>query len=133
LNLRALIGVTIVSPLSKDQAMSSTTSLKLPDELKSKIADTAKRRGKTAHALMVEALQQAMDEAQLEDEFYQDAIEASENMMRTNMAYSFDEIKRVARARVRGDFSVVPTAHAVDPSKPMRPDLFIDHHDRDVQ
>jgi predicted transcriptional regulator len=43
--------------------MTTTTSLKLPDALKEQIAQTAAREGKTAHALMVDALQTAMNEA----------------------------------------------------------------------
>ena len=36
--------------------MASTTTLKLSDELKVRIASAARQTGKTAHAFMVEAL-----------------------------------------------------------------------------
>ena len=45
--------------------MTTTTSLKLPNALKEQIAITAAREGKTAHALMVDTLQTAMDDAAL--------------------------------------------------------------------
>ena len=103
--------------------MTSTTSLKLPEELKAQIAETAKKRGKTAHALMVETLQQAMNESQMEDDFYREAQEAYDDMLRTNVAYSFEEVKKFVHTRVRGDLSYEPVPHALDPSKPMRPEL----------
>jgi predicted transcriptional regulator len=37
--------------------MTSTTTLKLSDELKARIASAAQQTGKTAHAFMVEALE----------------------------------------------------------------------------
>ena len=40
--------------------MSSTTSLKLPDALKTRIAQVAALEDKTAHALVVDTLQEAM-------------------------------------------------------------------------
>ena len=43
--------------------MTVTTSLKLPDALKATIAQVAALEGKSAHALMVDALQTAMDDA----------------------------------------------------------------------
>ena len=45
--------------------MSVTTSLKLPDALKNTIAKLAAFQGKTAHALMVDTVQSAMDDALL--------------------------------------------------------------------
>ena len=43
--------------------MSVTASLRLPDALKNTIAKEAAIEGKTAHALMVDTLQSAMDDA----------------------------------------------------------------------
>ena len=37
--------------------MTATTTLKLPDELKARIAAVAQQSGKSAHAFMVEALE----------------------------------------------------------------------------
>ena len=43
--------------------ITGTTSLKLPDTLKATIAKVAAFEGKTAHALMVDTLQAAMEDA----------------------------------------------------------------------
>lgn len=45
--------------------MSVTTTLKLPDELKARIAAAAEQTGKTPHAFMVETLQAQTDLAEM--------------------------------------------------------------------
>jgi predicted transcriptional regulator len=102
--------------------MTATTSLKLPDALKEQIAQTAAREGKTAHALMVETLQTAMDDARMREEFHREAEEAYDDMVRTNVCYSHEEMAKWACARARGDKTARPTPQAYDPNKPMRPD-----------
>jgi predicted transcriptional regulator len=114
-------GVTIVSP-DRNIVMTSTTSLKLPEELKAIIAETAKRRGKTAHALMVEALQQAMEEAQVEDEFHREAMQAYEDTAATNICYSHEEISNWMLAKLRGENPPKPKPQPYNPAKPMRPE-----------
>ena len=74
--------------------MTTTTSLKLPDELKAQIAMTAKREGKTAHALMVEVLQTAMNEASLMRAFQDSALAAYEETVRIN------KVSAVKRSRL---------------------------------
>jgi predicted DNA-binding protein len=102
--------------------MTVTTSLKLPDALKEQIAQTAAREGKTAHALMVETLQVAMDDARMREDFYREAQEAYDDMLRTNICYSHEEMTQWARARARGDTTARPKPQAYDANKPMRPD-----------
>ncbi len=101
--------------------MTATTSLKLPEALKEQIAQTAAREGKTAHALMVDTLQTAMDDARMRDEFHREAEEAHEDMLRSNMCYSHEEISQWMRAKVRGDTKAQPSPEPYDPSQPMRP------------
>jgi predicted transcriptional regulator len=103
--------------------MTTTTSLKLPEALKEQIAQAAAREGKTAHALMVETLQSAMDDARMREEFHREAQEAHEDMLRTNICYSHEEISKWMRAKVRGDNKARPNPEAYDPGKPMRPEL----------
>jgi predicted transcriptional regulator len=83
--------------------MTSTTSLKLPDELKAQIAILARQEGKTAHALMIEALQTAMNEASLMQAFKQSALAAYEETVRLNKVYRGDDIKAYYLAKMRGE------------------------------
>ena len=108
--------------------MTTTTSLKLPDALKEQIAITAAREGKTAHALMVETLQTAMDDARMREEFYREAEKAYEDTVRSNICYSHEEIAKWMRAKVRGDTKARPKPEPYDPSQPMRPQLRSEKH-----
>lgn len=83
--------------------MTSTTSLKLPDELKAQIAIVAKQEGKSAHALMVEALQTAMNEASLLQAFRQSALAAYEETVRLNKVYRGEDIKAYYLAKIKGE------------------------------
>ena len=88
--------------------MTTTTSLKLPDELKAQIAMTAKREGKTAHALMVEVLQTAMNEASLMRAFQDSALAAYEETVRINKVYSGEAVKAYYLAKLRGEKAKKP-------------------------
>ncbi len=101
--------------------MTATTSLKLPEALKEQIAQIAAREGKTAHALMVDTLQTAMDDARMREEFHREAKEAHEDMLRSNICYTHDEISQWMRAKVRGDTQARPSPEPYDPGQPMQP------------
>ena len=62
--------------------MSSTTTLKLSDELKARIASAAQQSGKTAHAFMVEALELQTELAERRSAFVADALLAREEVAR---------------------------------------------------
>ena len=53
--------------------MTAPTTIKLPDELKERIAPLADAAGKTPHAWMVEALERQADLAEAREAFIQDA------------------------------------------------------------
>ena len=57
--------------------MASSTTLKLPEELKERIAPLAKDAGKSAHAWMVEALQERAALAEKRKSFVADALAAA--------------------------------------------------------
>jgi len=59
----------------------STTSLKLPDELKQRIAEAARRAGITPHAFMVAAIEQATASAETRAHFVAQAEAARKDML----------------------------------------------------
>lgn len=99
--------------------MSTTTSLKLPDALKAAIAQVAAFEGKTSHALMVETLQTAMEDALARQQFYVDGEAAWQDTLSTNKAYRNEDVKAYIVARVRGDKPTRPQPVPFDPAKPM--------------
>lgn len=103
--------------------MATTTSLKLPDNLKLQIAWLADKQGKSAHALMVEALQRSIEDALLRQRLYEDADEAWDETLRSNIVYGADEVHQWFLAQVRREKSTCPLPRPLNPDKPMQPEL----------
>lgn len=99
--------------------MSSTTSLKLPDALKATIAHIAALEGKTAHALMIDTLQSAMEDAVARQRFYAEAEEALQSTLRSNKVYRGAEVKAHIMAKVNAKKTRRPKPAPLDPRKPM--------------
>lgn len=98
--------------------MTSTTSLKLPDALKATIAQVAASEGKTSHALMVETLQSAMDDALARQSFHADGEAAWQDSLRTGTVYRAEDVKDYITARADGAQAARPQAVNLDPAKP---------------
>jgi predicted transcriptional regulator len=83
-------------------AMPATTTLKLPDNLKKRIAPLAESAGKSAHAWMVEAIETQATLAEKRKSFIADARAAEEGVERTGKVYAFDDVHSYMRALARG-------------------------------
>jgi predicted transcriptional regulator len=88
----------------------STTSLKLPDDVKSRAAAAAKRRGVTPHAFMVEAIRTAASAAERRAEFVAAAVSARKTLKRTGSGYRAADVHAYLRARARGESAAKPRA-----------------------
>ena len=99
--------------------MSTTTSLKLPDTLKTTIAKVAAFEGKTAHALMVDTLQVAMDDALVRQQFYVDGEAAYQDTIRSNAVFNGTDVKAYVMARAAGGKPGRPQAQPLDAVKSM--------------
>jgi hypothetical protein len=109
--------------------MTITTSLKLPDALKASIAKVAALEGKTAHALMVDTLQVAMEDALARQQFYADGEASHQESVRTNQVFRGADVKAYVMARVQARVQTPiasatpdrPQAEALDAAKPFTP------------
>ncbi len=99
--------------------MPPTTSLKLPGALKAMIAKVAAFEGKTSHALMVDTLQTAMDDALARQQFYADGETAYQDSLRANRVFRGSDVKAHVLARVAGGKPNKPKAVPLDMAKPM--------------
>ena len=99
--------------------MPATTSLKLSDALKTTIAKVAAFEGKTAHALMVDTLQAAMEDALVRQQFYADGEAAYQDTIRSNVVFGGADVKAYVLARVVGGKPGRPQAQRLDAAKPM--------------
>jgi predicted transcriptional regulator len=88
----------------------STTSLKLPDDVKRLAAAAAKRRGVTPHAFMVEAIRSAAIAAKLRAEFVADADAARTEALASGTGFAAPDVHAYLRARVRGSRTKKPKA-----------------------
>lgn len=99
--------------------MSTTTSIKLSDALKTTIAKVAAFEGKTAHALMVDTLQDAMDDALVRQQFYADGEASYQDTLRSNVIFGGKDVKAYVMARVKGGKQPRPPALTMDATKPI--------------
>jgi predicted transcriptional regulator len=88
----------------------STTSLKLPDELKQRAVSAAQNQGVSPHAFMVRAIEQAATCAERRASFMADAHAAREKMLATGKGYAADEVHAYLKARIAGKKSAKPKA-----------------------
>jgi predicted transcriptional regulator len=102
-------------------AMPATTSLKLPDALKATIAQVAAFEGKTSHALMVDTLQSAMEDALARQQLYADGEAAYQATLRTNAVFRATDVKAYVMARIAGGKPRRPKAVPLDAAKPVNP------------
>ena len=82
--------------------MSATTSLKLPEELKARVAALAARAGKTAHAYMLGAIERETALAEKRQAFVDDALAAEKDMERSGLAYDAHDLQNYWKAKLAG-------------------------------
>lgn len=88
----------------------SVTSLKLPDELKRRIAALVEGSGQSAHAFMVEAITRETERAESRCQFLQDAREAENEVLRDGKVYDTGEVFDYLEAKAQGAKAKRPRA-----------------------
>lgn len=78
----------------------STTSLKLPEEIKMQAISAAKDLGITTHAFMVEAIKQASINAELRRSFIEDSNNARNEALKDGKVYESDKVFKHLKARI---------------------------------
>jgi predicted transcriptional regulator len=77
-------------------------TLKLPPELKDRVASVVKGTDKSPHAFMVDAIEQQTALAEKRKAFVASALAARRNFMRTGKAYAFEDVRKYFTARIAG-------------------------------
>jgi len=78
------------------------TSLKLPDDLRKRVAEVVADTDQSAHALMIEAIERQTACAEVRKQFVADALSAEEAMLRSGKGYRADEVQRYLHAKAAG-------------------------------
>lgn len=82
--------------------MTVTTTIKLPDGLKDRVASAAAASGKTPHAWMVEAIDAQAALAERRQAFVAAALRAEEEVAEYGLIYDADEVFSYLLAKTEG-------------------------------
>jgi predicted transcriptional regulator len=80
----------------------TTTTIRLPDELKARVAAAAKQAGTTAHSFIVQAIAEKTDEAERRNEFHDLAEKRYADIVATGKAIPWGEMRAYLEARLAG-------------------------------
>lgn len=89
----------------------STTTLRLPDELKARIAEAAKYSGTTPHRFMLEAVAKKTAQAEQRAKFDALAEERYARILETGNTLDWVEVRDYLQARTTGQTALQPKAH----------------------
>jgi predicted transcriptional regulator len=79
-----------------------TTTLRIDEKLKSRIAKLAKRRGMSPHSYMLDALDASVSQEELREDFERDAEEGEEQIRTTGKALDWGETQEWILALAAG-------------------------------
>ncbi len=93
----------------------STTSFRLPDDLKESIDRLAAEAGKTSHGYVIDALKRQTEQDIARSEFHAEARERLDEMHRTGMSVPWEEVRQYLIDRAAGKKPVWPKARKLRP------------------
>ena len=82
--------------------MPSSTTLKLPDDLRARLAEHAEAEGKSPHAYMLEALKEKADRADRRCEYLAAGAVALREYERTGIAYAMEDVEHYIQGIAAG-------------------------------
>lgn len=91
-----------------------TTTIRIPDELKARLAKLAEQEGTSTHSLILDAIAEKADALERRQSFLAEARERYERYLETGEAIPWDEMRDYLRQRVRGESSEPPRARRLD-------------------
>lgn len=96
----------------------STTTIRIPPELKARAARVAERGGATTHAFVLEAIEQHVLHAEARLEFLHEGGERLAEMETSGVAVPWDELRQYLLDRVAGTAVTRPVARRIGSAKP---------------
>lgn len=88
----------------------STTTIRIDDDLKVRVAAAAQRAGKTAHAFILDAICQTVEQVELDNAFNALADQRWANLQSTGKTVPWDDAKAWLAARANGKPARKPVA-----------------------
>ena len=97
--------------------MAATTSLKLPDDLKEKVAALAPGVAQTPHAYMVEAIAEKVARDEKRQDFLRSAQASAAKFKKTGIAYAHKDVMRYFLEKAAGRKPSKPKRIRMPPSQ----------------
>ena len=88
----------------------TTTTIRIENDLKARVAIAAERAGKTAHAFMLDAIAETVEQVELDDAFHRVADERWAKVLATGKTVPWDDAKAWLEACSRGEQPRKPAA-----------------------
>ena len=88
----------------------STTTIRIEDDLKARIAAAAQHAGKTAHAFILDAIFQTVEQVELDNAFHTVADQRWANIQASGKTVPWDDAKAYLAARANGEPTRKPAA-----------------------
>jgi predicted transcriptional regulator len=79
-----------------------TTTIRIDDELKARLTAAAEQAGKSTHAFILDALEQTVEQFELDAEFHRLADTRWTTLLATGRTVPWDEARAYLEARARG-------------------------------
>jgi predicted transcriptional regulator len=80
----------------------STTTIRLPEQLKKRLGEAARKAGLTPHALIIQAIAERVDAEEKQGSFIAEAEARYENLVSTGEAIAWPEMRRYLENRRAG-------------------------------
>ena len=87
-----------------------TTTIRLDDTMKERIAAAADHAGKSAHAFILDAISQTVDQSEIDREFNAIADERWKGILASGKTVSWDDAKAYLTSKSRGETQSRPMA-----------------------
>lgn len=91
----------------------STTTIRIPDELKSRLAKLAEHQGVSTHGLILDAIAEKADALERRQSFHEEARQRHEHFLATGEGIPWEEMRDYLRRRVQGEVVVPPAARRI--------------------
>lgn len=88
----------------------STTTIRLEEAMKARVAAAAERAGKTAHAFILDAIAQIVEQVELDESFHRVADARWQAIQTTGKSVPWDDAKAYVAARAQGKRPRKPVA-----------------------
>ena len=93
----------------------STTTIRIPEELKARVALAAERAGTSAHSFMVEAIAEKAERAERRGDFFEAAENRYDELTDTGETIPWETMRTYLETRVAGKAATRPLAKKLAP------------------